>query len=123
MTEQKRWHIGTVEGSAFIIGILLLVVVFYHILPELTKFHDYITEDTLKLQDKVARLEAEQDRLAKQICSTNFDREINDLRSVVFLLNDLELKGGDKVKEQATMTITAIESLIEVLKTETVAEK
>ncbi|MFC1849097.1 hypothetical protein ACFL27_02710 [candidate division CSSED10-310 bacterium] len=115
---QKKWHVGTIEGASFLMGILLLVVVFYHVLPELAQFHEYVTKDTQQLQEAIATLQTETKLLKEQVCTSDFDREMQELNAVVYVLNDLSAKGSTAVKEQSTATAKSIEDLVNLLKTE-----
>lgn len=117
--EKQRFRIGTVEGTALVLGVMLVIIIFFRILPELQRFHDYISNDTQKLQEAVVSLKAEQERLAKQICTSNFDQEINELKSALFVLKELETKGEAPIKEQTQTTIQEIEKLMDLLKVET----
>ncbi|MBN2382052.1 hypothetical protein JXQ70_04130 [bacterium] len=123
MTEQtnaneknKRSRVGTIEGTALILGVLLLIVVFYAILPEMRRFNEYISKDTIKLQEAVITLQVEQARLTKQLSSTNYEREIGEMKSVHYLLQELESKSASPIKEQIAVTNQEIEKLLDLLK-------
>jgi len=114
----KRMKIGTIEGTAFILGILLLISVFFFVLPELAKFHQVINENREQLRTDIAKLTLEQERLSQQICLTSVDREIGELQVALYVLKDLETKSESPTKEQISITVQEIEKLITLLKTE-----
>lgn len=117
--QPKRLQIGTVEGAAFIVAILLLLVVFFHILPEVVKFNEYINSDSQELKEAVYQLQKEQDKISKQICTTNFEREIGELRATQYVLENLEGKASAAVQDQVLKTTAEIDALVTLLKSET----